>query len=46
MDILLWLNREEGVTLVMVTHDRGLAGKLGRRLHVQDGQIIEPENGS
>ena len=41
MDILLRLNRAEGVTLVMVTHDNNLARELGRCLHVHDGKIIE-----
>jgi len=41
MNILLQLNQAEGVTLVMVTHDHGLARKLGRCLCVQDGKIIE-----
>jgi len=44
MDILLRLNQEEGVTLVMVTHDNSLAQKLGRCLRVQDGKIIETSN--
>ncbi|MCL2643916.1 MAG: ABC transporter ATP-binding protein [Betaproteobacteria bacterium] len=41
MDILLQLNRVEGVTLVMVTHDNELAQELGRCLHVRDGKIVE-----
>jgi len=41
MDILLELNRVEGVTLVMVTHDNHLARKLGRCLCVQDGKVVE-----
>jgi len=41
MNILLELNRVEGVTLVMVTHDNNLARKLGRCLCVQDAKIVE-----
>jgi len=44
MNILLRLNRIEGVTLVMVTHDISLARKLGRCLCVRDGKIIETSN--
>ncbi|MDR0480716.1 MAG: ABC transporter ATP-binding protein [Gallionellaceae bacterium] len=46
MDILLRLNRTEGVTLVMVTHDSKLAGELGRCLHMTNGQIVESESGN
>jgi putative ABC transport system ATP-binding protein len=45
MNILLRLNQTEGVTLVMVTHDIGLARKLGRCLCVRDGKIIETTSG-
>lgn len=31
-----------GKTLVMVTHDRDLAGRVGRAITVHDGQIAEP----
>ncbi|WP_256658754.1 ABC transporter ATP-binding protein [Pseudomonas sp. LP_7_YM] len=40
MNLLLTLNRNDGVTLVMVTHDSGLARCLDQRLHVQDGHIL------
>jgi putative ABC transport system ATP-binding protein len=45
MEILLRLNRTEGVTLVMVTHDNKLAGELDRCLHVAEGKIVETGNG-
>ncbi len=41
MDLLLQLNRQEGVTLVMVTHDDGLARHLGRRVRVEGGRVVE-----
>ncbi|MGV6475686.1 ABC transporter ATP-binding protein [Azotobacter vinelandii] len=41
VDLLLQLNRQEGVTLVMVTHDDGLARRLDRCLHVKDGSVVE-----
>ncbi|MEI7411523.1 ABC transporter ATP-binding protein [Pectobacterium aroidearum] len=39
--LLLALNREQGTTLVMVTHDEGMACRMARRIHVQDGRIHE-----
>ena len=41
MDLLLMLNRNEGVTLVMVTHDEILAKRLSRQLVVCNGNVIE-----
>ena len=36
---LLWkLNEEQGVTLVVVTHDEALAAKAHRWIHIHDGQ--------
>jgi lipoprotein-releasing system ATP-binding protein len=40
-DLLLELNREQGTALVMVTHDRRLAKKLGRTLELTQGQLSE-----
>ncbi|MEI7126929.1 ABC transporter ATP-binding protein [Pectobacterium versatile] len=39
--LLLALNREQGTTLVMVTHDEGMACRMTRRIQVQDGRIYE-----
>ncbi|TFI01129.1 ABC transporter ATP-binding protein [Micrococcus lylae] len=39
-DILFGLNRDEGITLVVVTHDEDLAARCGRRVELQDGQIV------
>ncbi|WP_225085885.1 ABC transporter ATP-binding protein [Pectobacterium colocasium] len=39
--LLLALNREQGTTLVMVTHDEGMACRMARCIHVQDGRIHE-----
>ncbi|WP_397451800.1 ABC transporter ATP-binding protein [Pseudomonas sp. NA-150] len=41
MALLLELNRERGVTLVMVTHDTALAERFERRIRVIDGQLQE-----
>ena len=38
-DLLLDLAATEGLTLVMATHDRDLAGKCGRLIEMKDGQI-------
>jgi ABC-type lipoprotein export system ATPase subunit len=39
--LLLELNREEGVTLVVVTHATDLAHKMGRVLELSDGQLVQ-----
>jgi predicted ABC-type transport system involved in lysophospholipase L1 biosynthesis ATPase subunit len=31
----------DGLTLVVVTHDPSVAGQGGRRLQVDDGQVVE-----
>ncbi|MGA3070411.1 MAG: ABC transporter ATP-binding protein [Terracidiphilus sp.] len=40
-ELLLDIVATEGVTLVMATHDRGLAGRCDRLLEMHDGRIIE-----
>lgn len=40
-DLLLELVETEGVTLVMATHDRGLAKRCGRQVEMHDGKIVE-----
>jgi len=37
--LLIDLNKEEGVTLILVTHATDLAGRMGRSLHIKDGQV-------
>jgi lipoprotein-releasing system ATP-binding protein len=37
--LLLDLNREEGVTLIVVTHARDLAGRMGRVLELTGGRL-------
>lgn len=45
-DILFSLHREQGITLVVVTHDEDLAAKCERRLIMQDGVIVEEQTGA
>ncbi|WP_028708000.1 ABC transporter ATP-binding protein [Propionicicella superfundia] len=40
-DILLGLNRENGITLIVVTHDDDLAARCDRRLRIRDGLLLE-----
>ncbi len=43
MDLMFALNHEQGTTLVLVTHDRGLAGRCDRRLTIAAGQLSEQD---
>jgi putative ABC transport system ATP-binding protein len=40
LDLLLALNRQEGTTLVLVTHDQELAAHADRRILLRDGRIV------
>ena len=42
-DILFSLNREHGITLIVVTHDEDLAARCDRRIHIRDGVILPEE---
>jgi putative ABC transport system ATP-binding protein len=46
LELLLNLNRLEGTTLVLVTHDPTLAGYADRRIVLRDGLIVADETGS
>ena len=39
MDLMFELNRELGTTLVLVTHDRGIAQRCERRITIEAGRI-------
>jgi len=41
MDILLQLNRDEGTTIVMVTHDKQMAQKTHRLVRLFDGSQVQ-----
>ena len=38
-DLLLELNGEDGLTLMVVTHSRELARKMGRILEIRNGKL-------
>ncbi|MCA0176032.1 MAG: ATP-binding cassette domain-containing protein [Proteobacteria bacterium] len=40
MALMLELNREAGTTLVLVTHDQGLAARCERQLHIEAGRLV------
>jgi predicted ABC-type transport system involved in lysophospholipase L1 biosynthesis ATPase subunit len=40
---LTQLNREEQVTLVLVTHDLDVAGAARRRIRLKDGKVLSDE---
>lgn len=41
VDLIFGLNREQGTTLVLVTHDLELAKLCGRMLRLRDGRVVE-----
>lgn len=41
MQLMFELNREQGTTLVLVTHDRGIAARCERRITIDAGQVKE-----
>jgi len=40
MDVLQRLNRERGITIVMVTHDEEIGAQAGRIVRLYDGRIV------
>ncbi len=43
MELMFDLNRELGTTLVLVTHDRGIAQRCERRIMIEAGQVVAPD---
>ncbi|MDA8446760.1 ABC transporter ATP-binding protein [Paracidovorax valerianellae] len=41
MQLMFELNREQGTTLVLVTHDRGIAAQCERRITIDAGRVSE-----
>jgi putative ABC transport system ATP-binding protein len=44
LELLIHLNKQEGTTLVLVTHDELLASHADRRIHLRDGKIVDGAN--
>jgi putative ABC transport system ATP-binding protein len=42
MALMFELNREQGTTLVLVTHDRAIAERCDRRITIEAGQLVDP----
>ena len=42
MALMFELNREAGTTLVLVTHDRAIAARCDRQLHIEAGRVGPP----
>ena len=40
MQFLKYLNSQEGITLVMVTHEREIAAHASRVVEMKDGNIV------
>jgi putative ABC transport system ATP-binding protein len=43
MELLSQLNKEKGITLIIVTHDMEIAKEAGRIIKMRDGKIVEDE---
>ena len=41
MELMLEMNREAGTTLVLVTHDRGIATRCDRQLRIEAGRLVD-----
>jgi putative ABC transport system ATP-binding protein len=39
-DLLFQLNKEQGITLIIVTHDRDIAVRCDRQIHIKDGKLV------
>ncbi|MFP8777854.1 ABC transporter ATP-binding protein [Hydrogenophaga sp. RWCD_12] len=40
MELMFELNREQGTTLVLVTHDRAIAQRCERRITIEEGRVV------
>ena len=46
IDLLFALSAERGTTLLLITHDRELARRCDRVVHMADGRIVEADGGA
>jgi putative ABC transport system ATP-binding protein len=42
LDLLLAMNREQGTTMVLVTHEQELAASADRCIVLRDGRVVGP----
>jgi putative ABC transport system ATP-binding protein len=42
MELMFDLNREQGTTLVLVTHDRAIAARCSRSITIEAGRVLAP----
>jgi ABC-type lipoprotein export system ATPase subunit len=42
-NLLLEMNREFGVTLIVATHSQELAGKMSRKMRLENGKLVSPD---
>jgi putative ABC transport system ATP-binding protein len=45
MELLCGLNRDQGITVLMVTHEQEMAAYAGRVIHFVDGRVIDESQG-
>jgi putative ABC transport system ATP-binding protein len=45
MDVLVELNREQQLTFILVTHDRGVGARCGRIVRMRDGLVVNEQSG-
>jgi putative ABC transport system ATP-binding protein len=46
MELMFDLNREQGTTLVLVTHDRAIAARCDRRITIEAGRVLPVDENS
>jgi len=46
IELLLELNRAQGTTLILVTHDEALAQRCNRQLHLVSGSVVDRHSGA
>ena len=46
IDLMLELNKAQGTTLILVTHDEALARRCSRQLHLAAGQVLDRHSGA